>query len=186
MKFTETHYDNSKTGCCAELDLDHWDRQEITWRDKPFLKDHVRAFLHVPLNYGQVMARDRYAVDQAEAWPDELLVITDEVSPWRSDVYTAVDRDVPDAETCALSGRFLSRVFEGPYRDAGKWTEEMKAWVEAKGEEADRIFFYYATCPKCSKKLGKNQVVLLACVGEAVDDGPGSEPGEERGALLEN
>jgi len=89
-------------------------------------------------------------------------VITDEVSPWRSEVYFAVDGEVPNAEIAKMSGRFLSRVFEGRYRDAPAWAREMKAWAREAGEVIDKMLFYYATCPKCAKRLGKNQVVLLA------------------------
>ena len=169
MRLADTAYDNSKTGCCAELDTSAWDRTEIVWEDKPFLKDKVRAFMHVPLNYGAVMSRDHKVLDDAAAWPEQPLVITDEVSPWRSEVYFAIEGEIPNAETTTLSGRFLSRVFEGRYRDAPAWVREMKAWARERGQTTDKMLFYYATCPKCAKRLGKNQVVLLARIAESVD-----------------
>ena len=45
MKLAETHYNNSETGCCARLDVAKWDGKTFTWKDKPFLKDHMRAVL---------------------------------------------------------------------------------------------------------------------------------------------
>ncbi|MCC7383332.1 MAG: hypothetical protein IT384_15960 [Deltaproteobacteria bacterium] len=164
MRLAQAHYDNAETGCCARLDTKLWDGRELAWKDKPFLKDHIRAFLHVPLNFGSVIRRDHERVEQAEAYPEEPFWLTDEVSPWGSDVLLALDRAIPGAEIENLSGKFLTKVFEGPYRNAGKWAHEMEAYVSGKGERLKKLYFYYATCPRCAKQFGKNQVVLFAQV----------------------
>lgn len=162
MRLAETSYDNSETGCCARLDVARWDEQEVAWRDKPFLRDHIRAFLHIPLNYGSVITRDNAVIEEAEAYPDEPLSLTDEVSPWGSEIYLAVDRDVPGATIEKLSGTFLTKVFEGPYRDIGKWTSAMEEYVRGRGREVEKMYFYYGTCPRCAKHFGRNHVVLFA------------------------
>jgi len=164
MRLAEAKYDNAVTGCCAPLDRARWDEQRFTWKDKPFVRGHIRAFMYVPLNFGAVARRLHADIEAAAAYPEEPLGITDESSPWGSDLYIAVDKNVPDVEMSRLSGTFLTKVFEGPYRDARKWVDEMKAYVAAKGETLERIYFYYATCPDCAKKLGKNEVVLFARV----------------------
>jgi hypothetical protein len=61
-----------------------------------------------------------------------------------------------------ISGTFLTKVFEGPYQNMGKWIKEMDAYVKAKGKENKKLYSYYTTCPKCAKAYGKNYVVLLA------------------------
>mgnify|MGYP000532378393 CR=1 FL=1 len=66
MKLAETKYDNQETGCCARLDEARWEGQEFVWQDKPFVKDHIREFLHLPLNFGSVMARDQKALDKVK------------------------------------------------------------------------------------------------------------------------
>ena len=71
MKLEQTNYDNSETGCCARLDTTLWDERELEWEDKPFLKDHIRSFLHIPFNFGAVISRDHAVVQQAEAYPEE-------------------------------------------------------------------------------------------------------------------
>ena len=164
MKLAETNYDNSETGCCARLDPALWDEKEVTWQDKPFLRDHIREFLHVPLNYGSVISRDNAAIDQASAYPEDPLWLTDEVSPWGSDIYLAVDRDVPGMPVEKISGTFLTKTFEGPYRHAGTWAHAMEEYVRSQGKDLERMYFYYATCPKCAKELGENRVVLFAKV----------------------
>jgi hypothetical protein len=162
MKLAETNYDNSETGCCARLDAAKWEGRTLEWKNKAFLKDHIRSFLHIPLNFGSVISRDLAAVENAEAYPEEPITLSDELSPWGSDILVAVDRDVPAVRMETLSGTFLTKVFEGPFRDAGKWMRQMEGYVKEQGREVEKIYSYYATCPKCAKQFGKNQVVLFA------------------------
>ena len=164
MKLADTKYDNRETGCCARLDKAKWDRREFVWKEKPFLRDHMRALFHMPLNFGSVMARDQAAIEAAAAWPEEPFWLTDEVSPWGSDLYVAVDGDVPNARIEPLSGTFHTRVFEGPYRNIGTWIADTGASLAREGKTAKKLYFYYATCPNCVKKLGANQVVVFAQV----------------------
>jgi hypothetical protein len=77
-------------------------------------------------------------------------------------VYLEVSKDVPGAKMASISGSFLCKVFEGPFRDISKWIGEMKTWVGAQGKTINKLYFYYTTCPKCAKVYGKNYVVLLA------------------------
>jgi hypothetical protein len=165
MKLAETNYDNSETGCCARLHPEDWEGREFVWDEKPFLRDHIREFLHIPLNFGSVISRDHEAIEAVGAYPQEPFWLTDEVSPWGSDIYVAVDRDViPDADVEHLSGTFVTRAFEGPYRKVGEWTGEMNDFLDARGQEAEKIYFYYANCPRCAKHFGENHVVLFAKV----------------------
>ena len=164
MKLTDTKYDNHETGCCADLDPATWDNRTFTWTGKPFVKNHMRAFLHIPLNFGAVVGRTQAAVEKAEAYPEQPFWLSDEASPWRSDFYVAVDRDVPGVEMTTLSGTFLTKVFEGPFRDAGTWVKAMRQHIAAQGREVLKLYFFYATCPRCAKRFGHNRVVLFAQV----------------------
>lgn len=162
MKLADTKYDNRATGCCADVDPSEWDGRTITWTDQRFMKERVRALFHVPLNFGTVMTRAHAAVDQAGAYPEHPLWLSYERSPWGSDLLMAVDREVPGAETVTLSGTFVTKVFEGPYRDAGKWAAAMRDHVTAQGRRMEKLYFFYAICPKCAKHYGYNRVVLFA------------------------
>ena len=90
--------------------------------------------------------------------------MTDEVSLWGADIYLAVDREIPGARIKKLSGTFLTKVFEGPYRHAGKWARAMEAYATGKGQTVKKLYFHYATCPTCAKHYGKNHAVLFAKV----------------------
>jgi hypothetical protein len=89
-------------------------------------------------------------------------MLCDEKSPWGSDIYIDVSKDVPGAQMATLSGSYLTKVFEGPYNNAAKWAQEMKEYVKSKGQSLNKLYFSYTTCPKCAKAYGKNYVVLFA------------------------
>jgi len=90
--------------------------------------------------------------------------LSDEDSPWGSDLYIAVTKDVPGLQMTQISGTFLTKVFEGPFKNAPRWAKEMEEYVKGKGRELQKIYFFYTTCPACAKVYGKNFVVLLAQV----------------------
>jgi hypothetical protein len=150
--------------CCPEGYPEAWDEREISWRSKQFVKGRVRSLLHVPLNFGGVLARNLRLIEAANALPEEMLVLSDENSLWGADMYIAVTKEVPNAQNVWLSGTFLSKVFEGPYKHIPVWIDEMKRYVTSKGKEMKHLYFLYKTCPRCAKRYGKNYVVLLALV----------------------
>ena len=150
------------TGCCPVFDPGPWDEKEITWERKAFVVGRVRSFFHVPLNIGPVVRRNMELIRAAGGMPEQVIVLSDENSLWGADIYIAVSKDVPGARMTSLSGTFLTRVFEGPYRNMRRWMEEMKRYVDSQGRELKRLLFYYTTCPKCAKSYGRNYVVLVA------------------------
>jgi len=152
--------------CCPPFDPEPWDEKEIAWENKRFVKDRVRSFLHIPLNFGSVMKRNVVLIEQADAMPEKPIVLSDENSLWGGDVYIDVTKDVPNAQMTGISGTFLSKVFEGPYKNIRTWIGQMQQYVKSQGKEPGQLYFYYTTCPKCAKKYGKNYVVLLAQVGD--------------------
>jgi hypothetical protein len=152
--------------CCPRFDPEPWDGKEFRWQEKRFVKDRVTSFLHIPLNFGAVMRRNVCRIEAADAFPENMIVLSDENSLWGADVYIEVSKDVPGADLASISGTFLCKVFEGPYRDMGKWVEETKAFVKNRGKNLEKLYFYYTTCPKCAKTYGKNYVAILAQVGD--------------------
>ncbi|MFC1950536.1 hydrolase [Chloroflexota bacterium] len=154
-------YEQAETGCCPRFNPESWDEKEISWQDNLFIKDHVRSFLHIPLGFGKMMIKNMEMIQAANALTPEPLMLSDENSLWGSDVYIAVSKEVPQAEMIKISGTFLTKVFEGTYRNTGKWVKEMKAFVKAKGRNMKKMYFFYTTCPACAKVYGKNYTVIL-------------------------
>jgi len=160
----ETLNEQAETGCCPRFDPGPWDDKEVVFEDRRFVKDRVRSFLHIPLNFGQVMVRNMERIQAADALATPPIVLSDENSLWGADVYIAVSKDVPGAEMATISGTFLSRAFEGPYKDVRRWVIQMRDHVASKKKAIQKLYFFYTTCPKCAKAYGKNYVVLLAKV----------------------
>ncbi|MHC4130599.1 MAG: hydrolase [Planctomycetota bacterium] len=148
--------------CCPQFNPTGWDDEIIKWESKKFIKDKVFSLFYMPMNFGSVMKRlDKKIRSSSAAIPD-WLCLSDHTSRWNIDVYLAVDKEIPDAENVTISGSFLSKVYEGPYRDTGKWCKDFQSFADNKGLDIKKWYMWYTTCPKCSKKYGKNYVVILA------------------------
>ena len=155
------------TGCCPRFDPTPWEGTLLVWDEKPFLKDHVTCLFHVPLNMGRRITKDLAMIEAAHARTAQPLMLSDEKSPWGADIYIDVKSAVPGATMSKLSGTFLTKVFEGPFRDAGKWAQEMRSFVTSKGQALERLYFGYTTCPACARAYGKNYVILFAKLRES-------------------
>jgi len=154
--------DKKETGCCKRFDPTPWNEKEINWQDKLFVRDRVKSFLHIPINMGQVVTRNMEKIEKAGALSSVQLMLSDEKSLWGSDIYIAVSKEVPGSEMVNLSGKYLTKVFEGPYKNISNWMKEMKSFAEGKKKEIKKMYFCYTTCPACAKAYGKNYVVLFA------------------------
>ena len=155
------------TGCCPPFDPAPWNEKQLVWREKTFVKDHVRSLFHVPIGMGAHITHNQRQIEAAHATPEQPLMLCDDSSPWGTDLYIAVSGSVPGAQMTTLSGTFLTKVYEGPYRNAGKWAADMRDHVAHKQRQLDKLYFAYTTCPRCAKAYGKNYVVACAQVNEA-------------------
>jgi hypothetical protein len=151
--------------CCPKFDPAPWENQEIVWDNKLFVVDRIASFFHIPLNAMKKIPVLIKKLDEAGAAVEPMLMLWDENSLWGADIYTAAQKEVPPYKSVRLSGAYLTKVFEGPYKDAGKWAKEMMSFAESKGKTAEKLYFWYTTCPACAKKHGANFVVLFAKVG---------------------
>ena len=151
--------DNS---CCPKFNPDPWDDKEVVWENKKFITARVFSFLHIPLNFGSVMKKVMEKIELSNAKCEDIIILSGEDSLWGSNVYVNVSKDIQNGKMATISGKFISKVFEGHYKYIGKWINEMGQYVKSKGKKVTKQYFYYTTCPKCAKKYGKNYVVLLA------------------------
>lgn len=152
----------STTGCCPKFNPADWDDKVFEFKNKPFIKDHTISFMHIPLNMSKVMKRMNEQADNGDAAAEDYILLSKETSPWHADHYYATKEELPNTENVKMSGKFYARVFEGPFKDAGNWHNDLIETVQKRGEGLKQLFFYYTTCPKCAKVYGKNYVVGLA------------------------
>ena len=153
---------DNPTDCCPRFNATDWNGLLLRFDKKKFVKAKSRSLLHVPINMGQVFARtfrDLQAIDaQAE---DDIIVLSKDTSAWTAEHYFSVIKDVPDYEMVEMNGWFLTKVFEGPYKEVRKWMDDMDQYVLSKGYQTKEKYFFYTTCPKCAKYYGENYVVAV-------------------------
>jgi len=154
--------EESETGCCPRFNPEPWNEKEIVFNNKLFIKDEARSFLHIPLGFGKIMVKNMELIKDADALNEKPLMLSDEESAWKTNIYIAVSKEVPGAEMTKISGKFLTKVFEGHYKNLKNWVEEMKEYVKSKDKEIKKMYFFYTTCPHCAKVYGKNYTVILA------------------------
>lgn len=147
--------------CCPRFDPLPWDETEVDLEGKLFLKDRVRSFFHIPLNFGAVMKRDMALIEEAGAKCESQLILADEESLFGSNVYTEISKEIPGAKMAHIQGTMQSKVFKGPFSKMGEFIKEMKAYLQDKGKALTKPLFFYPLCPNCAKKYGTNYVVIL-------------------------
>lgn len=155
--------DAVETGCCPRFDPRGWDGQRLTFKNQAFVRATTRSVMHMPLNMNAVFTRVQENIEKADAQdPDSYLVMSRDLSSTEAEHLFAVTKDVPGEDMIRLTGEFIARVYEGPYRHAKNWDHDMHVAAEAAGRTAKRVFMFYTTCPRCQKTFGKNYVVGLA------------------------
>ncbi len=150
---------DSTTGCCTLINPKEWDEQTFIFKNKLFAKAQTRSFMHIPLNMSSVMAKAQALIDAAGARSDEWMILSYEKSPWKAEHFFAVTKEVPGLETEELSGTYMTKVFEGPYKDAGRWYKQLQSYVQERGQKPLKTYFFYTVCPGCAQKYGKNYVI---------------------------
>ncbi len=148
--------------CCPEFHPEPWDDKVFEWKDKKFIKAGVCTLFYMPLNFGRVMIRLNKKVTESGATMPDAICLSDHMSMWNMNAYLAVDKDVRGVENTTLSGKFYSKVYEGPYRKTDVWIADFKKIAKSKGYGVKKWYMWYTTCPKCAKKYGKNYVAIVA------------------------
>jgi len=163
--FPEYDVSENTTGCCPRFKPEGWDNQQLHFEDKKFVRATTRSAMHVPWNMGAVFTRVQEHIEGAGAAdPTTEIVLSHDLSAWQAEHFFAVPKDVPAEEMTTLSGDFITRVFEGPYRRAKDFEHDMRIAAKAMGKTAKDVFFFYTTCPKCAKAYGENYMVGVARV----------------------
>ncbi len=152
--------------CCPEFDKERFQDKTHVWKDKLFLVGEVFQIMHIPVNMGAVVKKMFAKIEQAGGVPQskDFLMLCYDPSPWKSEIYMTIDKDMPGERVERLTGTFLSRVYDGPYNQVPNWIKDMEKYVSGKGKTVKRYYFHYAYCPKCMKKYGHNYCVAFAQV----------------------
>lgn len=154
---------DNPTNCCPSFKSEGWDQRELHFSNKRFVKAKTRSLFHIPINMGKVFSSTSDAIENASAYDEnDLVILSRDPSPWTGEHYFSVSKHVPGQEMVRLSGDYLTKVFEGPFKDVPKWEKQMEEFVNSKGKKVNKTYYFYTTCPKCAKFYGKNYVVAVA------------------------
>jgi hypothetical protein len=146
--------------CCPKFNPKPWDNKVFTWKNKRFIKGKVFTLFFIPLNFGGVMTSLMSKIDASKAKTNSLC-LSDHSSLFNMSIYVDVDREIKGAENVKLSGTFLSKVYEGDYKDTDKWCKDYEEYAKKKDYSIKKWYMWYTTCPACAKKYGKNYTVII-------------------------
>jgi hypothetical protein len=152
--------------CCPEFNPKDWHEKTHVWKDKLFLQDEVRQIMHIPLNMGAVVSKMFKKAEANKAVPEneDFLLLSYDPSPWKSELYMTVTKEVPEGKMAKLSGKFISRVYDGPYNAVPQWIKEHEEYLEKHNLKSKKYYFHFAYCPKCMKKYGHNYCIAFSQV----------------------
>jgi hypothetical protein len=160
--------------CCPKFHPEKWDEKTFYWDQKPFIKESVPEFFHIPyppmigkkITKMMKLAEGAHMIEENKE--DVLLLFTDP-HPFKSNIYLSVTGSVPNANNTTLSGTFISKVFDGDYNDIPKFIKQMNTYLDGKNKKAKSYYVHYAYCPKCAEREGHNYMVFFAQVEEETD-----------------
>ena len=153
--------DDEQKECCPKFEPEKWDDKVNDWTHKRFIKTKVATFLYMPVGFGSAMTKLQKLAEHSEGESEESLCLSSHKTKWSMDVYLEVTKEIADAENISMSGKFYSKVYEGPYRNTGKWMEDFDRIMLEKNYEVYQYYTWYVYCPKCAKKYKKNYVVIF-------------------------
>ncbi len=153
--------------CCPIFNAEKWDNKTYFWNEKKFLMATIPTLFHIPLPpmIGKKVTKMMEKAEVAEKLEDdreEILLLFTDPTAFKSEIYLSVTGEVPEADNTTLTGTFMSKVFEGKYKDIPKFIKEMEAYLQEHHKKAENYYVHYAYCPKCAKEAGKNYIVLFA------------------------
>lgn len=150
-----------ETGCCPIFDPIPWDGKINEWENKIFIKDKVFTIFYMPINFGNVFNRFNKKIKNTEGAFTDNICLSDHTSKWNMDVFLSVNKEIKDAENIIFTGKYISKVYEGDYKNMKSWIEDFNKYTSTQNLKIEKMYYWYTTCPSCSKAYGKNYTVIF-------------------------
>jgi hypothetical protein len=153
--------------CCPKFNPAKWHEKSFVWKEKKFIKASVLTFFHIPFSpmLGKKITNMTKIAEDAQklsASKDDILLLFSDPHPFKSELYLSVTGNVPNIVNCTISGKYLSKVFDGKYKQLPSFIKEMDTYLNSQNKKAKKYYVHYAYCPKCAKDFGHNYMVLFA------------------------
>ena len=158
--------------CCPKFDVEKWDKKTLYWENKLFLKETIPAFFHIPFPpmIGKKVMKMHAIAQKSEATiqnKSETLILFRDPTAFKSEIFYSVTKEVEGANNSAISGSFVTGVFDGPYNGIPKYIKEMEKYLNERDQVSMDYYVHYAYCPKCAKETGHNYMILFALVKDS-------------------
>jgi hypothetical protein len=151
--------------CCPPVDPIQWENKIHHWKNKLFIRETVPQVFHIPLpGYVRSVTTKLWKqAREAGAAPgiNDFLLLSYDTSPWKMELFMHVTHEVPGADNIALSGKYYSRVFDGPFSKVPQYIRDTDIYLIGQGKLAKKYYFYFTTCPKCASKYEHNYIVAI-------------------------
>ncbi|TGV04350.1 hydrolase [Flavivirga rizhaonensis] len=153
--------------CCPEFHPEKWDNKTLNWNQKPFIKETIPTFFHMPLPKmigKKVTKMMKLAENTNNISTDKLdvLLLFNDPSAFKSNMYLSVIGNVPNANNTTITGTFIGKVFDGTYNQIPKFIKQMNSYLKDHDKKTKDYYTHYAYCPKCARKFGHNYMILFA------------------------
>lgn len=156
--------------CCPKFNPKKWDEKTFNWKNKKFITESIPQLFHIPffpmigkkITKMMALATDSNKLTSKK---DETLVLFQDPSAFKSNIYISVTGNVAKANNVNISGTFIAKVYSGGYSEVPKFVKDMNQYLMNKGEKVPKdseYYIHYAYCPKCAKKYGDNYMILFA------------------------
>jgi hypothetical protein len=155
--------------CCPTFHPEKWDDKTHHWNHKKFIKASVPTLFHIPLPpmIGKRVTKMMKMAEDSKKLSDnkeEILLLFNDPSAFKSDMYLSVADNILGAVNTTLSGTYLSKVYDGAFNAVPKFIKQMDSYLAKQDRKARDYYVHYAYCPKCAKEAGHNYMVLFAQV----------------------
>jgi hypothetical protein len=155
------YMDEENTECCPKFNPKPWNEKIFEWKNKRFIKDKVFTLFYIPINFGSSMTKSVKRIEDAGGKMLDGMVLSEHTSKWNMNLNLAVDKKIVGAENVILSGKFVSKVYEGSFKNTGVWMKDFETYIKTKKMTTEKMYYWYTTCPKCAQKYGNNYVVII-------------------------
>ncbi|MCT4631134.1 MAG: hypothetical protein N4A76_00185 [Firmicutes bacterium] len=163
-KLPKIDISDSETGCCPRFHPKDWDEKLFRFNGLQFAMASSKNFLHMPINLGRVMKKSMNKITEANAHdPDRYLVLSQEVSNWKSNHYFLVTDYVPTMDMVIITGTFLTKAYAAEYKEVAKLIKKFKYFITKQGYQysEEDLYVFYTTCPQCAEHYGENYMVFF-------------------------
>lgn len=149
---------------CPNIKVKDYEKKQFVW-DRYFIEKPVKLFFHMPRNISKVIES---AVAEAKKYgfrPSRHLMLQKD-GMFRGKVMVEVPKPKrANKKLRHLHCNVLSRVLVGPFKKLNTRINMLEADAKNKNLKVKNIYFWYTTCPQCTKDFNKYKTVVFAEVG---------------------